>query len=199
MPEDRRSPAFPLPTSPRRPAGFATLVAHALANTHLLPDEDMGGLVELALHFERVGLRGGERLFEQGDDGDGWYMVLSGTMGIVRDEDGQNVQLLDHLEAPESFGEMALIDGAPRMATAEAVDDVVLAHMPRHAFDGLLATGNPVAVSLLRAMSGVLCRRHRQLIGVMQDLVAFDDDEQPPPSAPSPVLEALLKSTTTWH
>lgn len=181
------------------PPGFALSVAHALANTHLLPHESLQGLQGFALHFERVALQPGATLFEQGDEGDGWYMVLTGVIGIVHDGDESQPQVLDHLEAPETFGEMALIDGAPRMAAAEALEPTVLARLPRDTFDQLLERRDPIAVSLLRAMSGVLCRRHRQLVGVMQDLVGFDESEFPDSPVQEGVLDALIKSTITWH
>ncbi len=193
-----RDPLDRLPAA-GEPPGFVDAVVLALANTHLLPGEDLDGLQSLALHFERVALRPGAVLFGEGDEGDGWYMVLSGTVAIVRDEDGGSPQVLDHIEAPESFGEMALIDGAPRMATAEAVDAAVLARLPRDTFDRLLARRERLAVGLLRAMASVMCRRHRQLVGVMQDLVSFEETEQAALPAPEGALGALLKATITWH
>ena len=96
---------------------FTSTVAVALQQTGLLNHIELGALHAFALHFERISLSPGAHLFEQGDDGNGWYLILSGMVAIVRDEEGED-HILDHLEAPDSFGEMALIDGAPRMATA---------------------------------------------------------------------------------
>ena len=107
-------------------------------------------------------------------------------------------QVLDQLEPPESFGEMALIDGAPRMAAAEAVQKAVLARLPKPTFDLLLDQGDPLAIRLLRAMSGVMCRRHRQLSWLLTDLVSYDDAEVSDLPLP-PALEVLLRSSITWN
>ena len=177
---------------------FHTSVAVALQHTGLLGDVDFGALHAFALHFERSPLTAHRRLFAQGDDGDGWYIILSGTVAILRDESGQEAHVLDHLEAPETFGEMALIDGAPRMAAAEAVEPSVLARLPRSTFDTLLSSGDPLAIRLLRAMSGVMCRRHRQLTWLLSDLVSYDEADITNVPVP-PAVDALLRSTITWH
>ena len=176
---------------------FTSTVAVALQQTGLLNHIELGALHAFALHFERISLSPGAHLFEQGDDGNGWYLILSGMVAIVRDEEGED-HVLDHLEAPDSFGEMALIDGAPRMATAEAVRASVVARLPRSTFDQLLSSGDPLAIHLLRAMSGVMCQRHRQLIWLLSDLVNFDDTDPSELTVP-PAVDALLRSTITWH
>ncbi|MBO84471.1 MAG: hypothetical protein CL927_03880 [Deltaproteobacteria bacterium] len=176
---------------------FTSSVAVALQQTGLLNHIELGDLHAFALHFERVSLAPGMHLFQQGDDGDGWYLILSGMVAIVRDEGGED-HVLDNLEAPESFGEMALIDGAPRMASAEAVRPTVVARMPRPTFDTLLSSGDPLAIHLLRAMSGVMCQRHRQLIWLLSDLVSFDEPDVTDLAVP-PTVDALLRSTITWH
>lgn len=176
---------------------FASLVSVALRQTGLLDDVEHAALYPFAMHFERITVPPGARLFSQGDEGDGWFLVLSGVVSIVRD-DPADTHILDQLEAPESFGEMALIDGAPRMASAEAVGETVVARLPRATFDLLLSSGNPLAIRLLRAMSGVLCRRHRQLTWLLSDLANFDETDISEAPVP-PAVDALLRSTITWH
>ena len=176
---------------------FHSSVAIALQQTGLLDDVDFGQLHAFAEHFERLSLAARERLFDQGDEGNGWFLVLSGTIAIIRD-DPTDTHVLDHLEAPESFGEMALIDGAPRMASAEADCPTIVARLPRTTFDTLLSSGDDLAIRLLRAMSGVMCRRHRQLTWLLSDLVSFDEADITNTPVP-PAVDALLRSTITWH
>ena len=158
----------------------------------------MVDLLAFASHFDRLELGAGHRLFAQGDEGDGWYILLAGSVSIVREDDDIPSQVLDQLEPPESFGEMALIDGAPRMAAAETLEHSVFARLPKASFDLLLDEGHPLAIRLLRAMSGVMCRRHRQLSWLLSDLVSYDDAEVSDLPLP-PALEDLLRSSMTWN
>ena len=63
----------------------------------------------------------GEVIFEQGDPGDVMYLIKSGTVSLVRGE-----TVLETVEANGLFGEMALVDSAPRSARAVATSDCQL-------------------------------------------------------------------------
>ncbi|HKA75528.1 MAG TPA: Crp/Fnr family transcriptional regulator, partial [Pseudolabrys sp.] len=66
-------------------------------------------------------------------------------------------RLLDTLEANDIFGEMALIDGAPRSATATAKTDVVLVPMSKKEFLSLVTKAPTFALDVM----GMLARRLR--------------------------------------
>jgi len=61
----------------------------------------------------------GTTLFRQGEPGDAAFIVNSGSVGIYREVEGKRVPLAT-LRKGELFGKMAVIDGSPRMATANA-------------------------------------------------------------------------------
>lgn len=88
-----------------------------------------------------VGLRqvsAGEAVIRQGDRGDAYYLVRRGTFEVV-DEGGDREEVLRVVGPGESFGEMALVDNAPRNATVRAVEPGQLYVISRSAFDRLLA------------------------------------------------------------
>ena len=64
----------------------------------------------------------GETIFKEGDPAVELYVIQCGRVEIRRGN-----RLLDTLDGHNIFGEMALIDSAPRSATAIAATDVVLA------------------------------------------------------------------------
>ena len=66
--------------------------------------------------------RRGSVIFRQGDDGDCLYSILSGRVGIYYDHGGPNEKLLAELGPDDFFGEMGLLDHAPRSATAVALE-----------------------------------------------------------------------------
>lgn len=62
-----------------------------------------------------------KEIFREGDEADTAYLVRSGTVTITKETDGRQ-QVIAVVGENEMFGEMVLIDDAPRMATATAVD-----------------------------------------------------------------------------
>ena len=70
-------------------------------------------------------MQAGEALFQEGDQGDRAYVVQEGNVDIVKNGvDGEVI--LGTVEKGGIFGEMALIDDQPRMATAIAADKSTL-------------------------------------------------------------------------
>lgn len=97
----------------------------------------------------RKSYRAGKPIFRKGDAGDVAYVIQSGTVDIVRPVAGEN-RLIATLAAGEIFGEMALIDGKPRMADAIAASDVVVLAVPSDQFQEKLRAADPFVRALLR-------------------------------------------------
>ena len=137
----------------------------------------------------------GAVVFEEGSLGAAVYVVLEGHVRIERAMPSGPVHELGLLGPGEIFGEMSLVDGAPRMASATAETAVVLARLGRDAFEARLDEGDPVATQLLRAMASALCARQRELTWLLQERVEFQEDEDPTERA----LTRLLQAQVTWH
>lgn len=80
----------------------------------------------------------GETVLRQGERGDAYYLVRTGTFEVVDDE-GDPATVLRRIGSGESFGEMALIHNAPRNATVRATSPGELFVISRSAFERLLA------------------------------------------------------------
>lgn len=93
----------------------------------------------------------GEAVVRQGDPGDALFVVASGTLRVVRDG-----VTLSELVRGGTFGEMALLDGAPRAATVEAVTDAELLRVPRGEFEALLDESPEIARGVIRTLLGYL-------------------------------------------
>ena len=65
----------------------------------------------------------GKVICREGDPGDCMYNVQYGSVGIFHDYGGPNEKLLATLMSDEFFGEMGLLDHAPRSATAVSLDN----------------------------------------------------------------------------
>lgn len=116
--------------------------------THLGADD----LATLAGSVRTRRYRRGEVVFHQGDPGDALYIVLSGRVKISSPSDTGVEAILTTLRPGEWFGALALLDGAPRSASATAVDVTETLILPRDRFrqlvDGVPAIREQVFIAL---------------------------------------------------
>jgi CRP-like cAMP-binding protein len=120
-----------------------------------LPEADLAALAQQVVR-RRVARN--DVIVAQGDPGDGLYVVASGLVGISRQSSEGDELLLTLCEPGDYFGDLALIDGAPRSATATAFEDGVLLLLPRRAFRRVLEA-HPVALWRLMEALAALVRR----------------------------------------
>jgi signal transduction histidine kinase/predicted CoA-binding protein len=113
-----------------------------------LPDDD---LKQLATVVEEVRLGAGEMLFAEGDTGDRAYIVQDGRLEIVKNSSGREV-LLSVRQAGEVFGELALLEEAPRMAGVRARTDSMLLTLHKEHLDNLLAHSPSAARAMLQTV-----------------------------------------------
>ena len=97
----------------------------------------------------------GESIFNQGDPCDGLYAVLEGTVRIsaLVSQSGKQSHSLKEFEAGDFFGEMAIINNAPRSASATAVTDSRLLLVSRDQVMEMMERSPPLVLALLRAFS----------------------------------------------
>jgi HEAT repeat protein len=109
------------------------------------PGSDLAGVAALAdvRHAEA-----GEVVFEQGDDGDAFYVVVQGAIAISRG--GTHLAMLG---PREGFGEMAILDRDTRSATATAAEDTTLLRLDRDSFDRVVEQNPVVARGIYRVLT----------------------------------------------
>lgn len=110
-----------------------------------------------ALQHERDYLAG-EVVFDQGEEGQALYVMVSGrvAIGLVGSTPDASFTVVAELAPGDFFGEMALLDDAPRMAQARALEDCCLVAFFREDFMLLLEThptiASKIAIQLARHM-----------------------------------------------
>jgi AAA family ATP:ADP antiporter len=119
------------------------------------PDEI---LAEVAALLEEVELKEGETIFEKGDAGDCMYIIVDGR---VRVHDGGRT--LNYLGEGDVFGEMAVLDPEPRLASVTAVEDTRLFRLDQEPFYELMDDRIEVARGIIRVLSQHLRARVRDL------------------------------------
>ena len=119
------------------------------------PDEV---LAEIASLLNTIELQPSETIFHKGDPGDGMYIIVSGRM---RMHDGEMV--LNHLGPADVFGEMALLDDEPRVASATAIEKTQLLRLGQQPFYEILAHRVEVARGVIRVLNRRLRGRVRDM------------------------------------
>lgn len=127
------------------------------------------GMVGAALRPRRF--RRGETIFHAGDPGDALFVVAGGSVKItIQADDGSEPAILTTIGPGGFFGELALLDGASRSATAVALDAVTTLVLRRDAFDRLV-DDQP---ALRRALLAALAAEIRRLTAQVEDLHFLD-------------------------
>ena len=98
--------------------------------------------------IERKVFYAGDRVFKEGEKGDRAYIIERGLVEIFKLIDGKEV-ILGTINKGGIFGEMALIDNAPRMASARAVQQTTLVVVTRDTFTSKLAKADPFMRGLI--------------------------------------------------
>ncbi len=101
--------------------------------------------------LERRSFNDGETVFREGELGSTAFIVQSGDVEIFRLHDGKE-QVLAVIGAGGIFGEMALIDDKPRMATARAKGGAIIVTITKQMYETKLKSSDPFIRALLRIL-----------------------------------------------
>lgn len=125
------------PAEPR--ANFVSLLESALKQHQITP--------------EIREYRAGDVLFEEGDPGDGLYAILDGLVRISAFVSQSNKHALREFATGDFFGEMAIINNAPRSASATVQCDSRLMFVSCEQVTELMEQSPPLVFALLHAFS----------------------------------------------
>ncbi|HVS51824.1 MAG TPA: ATP-binding protein [Opitutaceae bacterium] len=108
--------------------------------------------------------RAGEIIFSAGDPGDGFYVVDSGQVQISAMVGQNEPRVLATIGPGDFFGEMAVLDDAPRSATARADGDTVATFLSRAELLELLDRRPRLALNLIREFSNRMRALNRKYL-----------------------------------
>jgi CRP-like cAMP-binding protein len=121
---------------------------------------------QLAAHMRKASFAPGEVILRQGDSGDSAYIVKSGRVRILLGNESGLSEQVACLAAGDFFGEMSLLTGERRTATAMALDQVDCYWLEKPELDAVFA-GRP---ELASDIAGLLANRQAGLAAVREKL-----------------------------
>lgn len=160
-----------------------------LRSVQLFSDLEQGELERFSRVAVPRSFPAGTRVFHEGDSSDACYIVRDGTFRVTRQHTDGRAITLATLGPGELFGELAMLDGDRRSASAEALTDGELLALPAGDVRALLARHPEIALKLvaglvrrLRAANVRLSRQSFQTVpsrvaGILSQLSREGQDE----------------------
>jgi CRP-like cAMP-binding protein len=102
--------------------------------------------------------RKGQLLFVENDPGESLIVLRRGAVAVFRTAPTGERAVLSVIRPPEAFGELSLLDGSPRSASAEAIEDCSALALSRAAFTELVQSHPRILEAVMRSL-GALIRR----------------------------------------
>src|SRR6188474_2208236 len=133
-------------------------VLESLATIPFFAGLDPAALERLASSMRTRRFRRGEVIFHIGDPGDALFVIVTGDVKISLPSETGDEAILATLRSGDVFGELALLDGAPRSASASALTPTETVILPRERFRELIATETGFRDALLASIAGELRR-----------------------------------------
>jgi CRP/FNR family transcriptional regulator, cyclic AMP receptor protein len=177
------------------------LACAAMARSPLFHGIDDDELTRIAQAMTRRRFRRDEVIFHEGDPGDSLHVVVDGRVKITREsaEGGEAIVVI--LVPGDTFGELVLLDGAPRSATATAMEPSETLTMSRATFVDLVEGGSPFRTQLLTGIARRIRRLTDQLAEVhfldLAGRLALQLTRLAEESAPGAVKDIQLTTTLT--
>lgn len=150
-----------------------TLLRNMPLFEHLAHDE----LQALAVRLEERDVAAGEVVFRAGDAGATLFLIQDGAFDIATG-DGAKRTVLASLFAGQFFGELSLLDGSPRSATATATKASRLQALDRDDFLAVLSSKPGAATKILAEMADRLRQTNALFYQQVSRDVLEEHDEQ---------------------
>ncbi len=138
----RRAPA-------RRTGEQPDQILAALERNILFRDVQPRVIKKTLSHFTRQTIPAGDLIFDEYSKGRELYLLCSGRVRIKKYTKFGVESLLAVLHPGDFFGELSLIDGLPRSARADAMDECIVLTITADAFRELVAKNQQIALNLL--------------------------------------------------
>ncbi|MEM0923741.1 MAG: cyclic nucleotide-binding domain-containing protein [Pseudomonadota bacterium] len=133
-----------------------------MLETPLFRKLDAKRLRVVAMMGQTLRFRAGERLFEQGSEGDTAFVLLEGVVDVLI-QAGEEESLVAELGHGEIFGEIAALTDQPRTSTIRAKTEIEVLQLDKQTILALMREFPDIALELIRILANRLRDTSAQL------------------------------------
>lgn len=173
FPERRQQPSGAVQERrqhPQKPSAAASArIAAMLEKAQMFKDLDWSQIEALSGYVELYRAAPGGVLFREGDRGDFMCIVLQGKLEVHKENNQHVDKIVSTVYAGRSLGEMTIVDGEPRSATAIAIEPSMLAVLTQENFLLIMREKPALSAKLLLKIAQLLSQRLRLTSGILVD------------------------------
>ncbi|MGA9192186.1 MAG: ATP-binding protein [Anaerolineales bacterium] len=165
-----------------------------------LPQKDLARLIEMASSIQ---LDPGDVLMEEGTPGGSLYLLLEGEFVVTKRSGQQDVQIA--VRGPgEVFGEISILDRAPRSATLTATKPSSLLELDQQAFQDVIESSPPAALALLSTITSrlrnteAMLRQHEKMAALGTLAAGLAHELNNPAAAIGRGADQLRETLNKW-
>ena len=140
-----------------------------LRNIPMFAKLDSSKLKLLAFTSEMVNYADGDTIFHQGESADCAYVIMQGNVDVISETESGPI-VATTLRQNQLFGEMALLNNVPRVATMKANGDLVAMKITADMFLKLISENSDVSLDVMRQLSAKLAMSHNHVSDLQNQL-----------------------------
>ena len=142
----------------------------------LLQSVDPTELQRIAQQMTESTFEDGDVVFHEYEPGDRLYLIFAGNMHVYVERES-SIITYGHLQVGACFGEMALLEDAPRSATVKSEGASLCLTLSKEEFLDLMNRNPNMALGIIRALVGHLRRSNVQLLEYARRLTSTSDEK----------------------
>ncbi len=148
---------------------FRDPLCHMIASTHMFRDFDWHDIETLSEYTQAYEAPKGLTLFKEGDIGNYVCLIIKGKVDVYKRDLNDNEKIVAQIGAGKTLGEMAIIDGELRSASAITAEQTDLILLTKDNFLRILNEKPGLAARILLQVSRLLSQRLRRTSGQLVD------------------------------
>lgn len=146
-------------------------ISTLLENAQMFRDFEWAQIAALAAYIQLYRATPNTVLFSEGEKGDFMCIVLEGKLEIRKENQKGIARTVTTALPGRSLGEMAMVDGEPRSATAVVIAPTTLAVLTHENFQLIMRDKPALATKILMKIAQLLSQRLRQTSGILVDFL----------------------------